>query len=148
MNSGPMADPTALRRDRDARGFTVLPEEGRPGPPPPWPLIDPNDRELTLWAAEWARPQATMWERNGQQLEVALFVRSVARAEQPDAPLGLLALLRQNVESLGLSAPGMARLRWTIGKVQVDEVDRRPAQRSTRSRFQVVPTGGDDGAAS
>jgi hypothetical protein len=37
---------------------------------------------LIVWAGEWRRPQAVMWERFGQELEVALYVRCLVRAEQ------------------------------------------------------------------
>ena len=134
-NSGPMADPTALRRDRDARGFTVLPEEGRPGPPPPWPLIDPSERDLVLWAAEWSRPQATEWIRNRQEVEVAMYVRSLVAAEKLDASVASRTLVRQQSEALGITAPGMARLRWTIGHVAPAEVIPLPTGPSTRERF-------------
>ena len=74
--SGPAPDPLALRRERDAGEWTELPAAGRDGPVPDFPLVQPLARELEIWAAQWVRPQALMWERNGQQLEVALFART------------------------------------------------------------------------
>jgi hypothetical protein len=71
-----------------------------------------------LWAARVARPQAVMWERNGQELEVALYVRSLADAEQMDASVAARTLVRQQQEALGLSLPGLARNRWRIGEVE------------------------------
>lgn len=113
-HSGPAPDPNALRRDRDKAGWTTLPA-ARTDPAPSWPLSRASARELVLWAREWTRPQAVMWEANGQEEEVALYVRSLAFAERPSAPVSARVLVRQQQEALGLSLPGLARLRWRIG---------------------------------
>lgn len=114
--SGPPRDPQALRRDRtpDGSTWTHLPAIGRQGEPPEWPLSRPTRRELQLWQAEWRRPQAVMWEANGQQVEVALYVRCLAEAEHLRARVTLRVLVRQQMEALGISAIGLARLRWVI----------------------------------
>jgi hypothetical protein len=71
-------------------------------------------RELEVWAGEWRRPQAVEWERNGQELEVALYVRALVAAEAPDAKVTLRTLVKQQQEALGISLPGLARNRWRI----------------------------------
>jgi hypothetical protein len=58
-----------------------------------------------------------MWERNGQEVEVALYVRSLRVAEQPKAPVNARTLVKQQQEALGVSLPGLLRLRWRIGHV-------------------------------
>jgi hypothetical protein len=68
-----------------------------------------------LWNREWKRPQAVEWERNGQEVEVALYVRSLVAAEKLDAPTNLRTLVKQQQEALGISLPGLARNRWRIG---------------------------------
>src|SRR5690242_11707288 len=83
--SGPAPDPTALRRDRDAGEGTVLPTEGRQGATPDWPLTEQSVREADLWERVWRMPQALMWERYGQELEVALYVRRFTEAELMDS---------------------------------------------------------------
>jgi len=104
-----------LRRDRkDDAGWQTLPATGRTGDAPDWPLPHPTDRERELWETEWKRPQAIMWERNGQELEVALYVRRLVEVERPDAPVTLGTLVRQMQEGLGLSLPGLHRNRWVI----------------------------------
>lgn len=114
-HSGPPPDPAALRRDRnDDAGWIHLPAEGRQGEPPAWPLSRPTRRELVLWSQEWARPQAIMWERNGQALEVAMYVRTVKDAERPKAAVAARTLVRQQQETLGISLPGLHRNRWLI----------------------------------
>lgn len=139
-HSGPAPDPNALRRDRDAGDWTTLPADGRDGPLPEWPLTKATQREISLWKREWKRPQAVMWERNGQEVEVALYVRSLRMAEMPKAPTISRTLVKQQQEALGLSLPGLARNRWRIEHV---EAAAPPAAvgRSARDRFRVV-TGG------
>lgn len=149
--SGPAPDPMALRRNRpsDKAGWTLLPAEGRPGEAPDWPLTEPADRELRLWDELWERPQAVMWEELGQHLEVALFVRCLAEAEQPGAKVDVRKLARQYLDSLGLSVQGMLRNRWKISPgnpaaaeaALEDDVPETPAPRraSARDRMKVVP---------
>ena len=136
--SGPAPDPDALRRERDGGDWMTLPAAGRAGEAPEWPLAGQTEREAELWAREWRRPQAVMWERFGQELEVALYVRSVADAESREASVAARTLVRQQQEALGLSVPGLARNRWRIEQAE----ERREPRAVTRSRFTVVPGGG------
>ena len=78
-NSGPAPDPNALRRDRpsDQSEWTNLPAAGRDGPPPSWPLADVIGNELEVWAREWARPQAVMWERFRLPLGATLCISAL-----------------------------------------------------------------------
>ncbi len=152
--SGPPPDPNALRRDRKSDGeWTVLPVDGRAGDPPDWPLVEHEDpdwaeRELELWRVLWAKPQAVMWERLGQELEVAQYVRRLVEVEQPGARANLHTLVRQLGDALGLTIPGMHNHRWRIGEAGAAKPGRAarasaaPARRSARDRFQVI-----DGAA-
>jgi hypothetical protein len=143
--SGPAPDPQALRRDRPSDGdWTTLPAEGRKGKPPAWPLTKATRRESTLWVREWRRPQAVMWERLGLEVEVALYVRSLAGAESPLAAVNLRTLVKQQQEALGISLPGLARNRWRIGHVDQAPAPRAPVGRSARERFVVVAGGRDD----
>lgn len=118
--SGPPPDPQALRRDRptdrqgDATAWLKLPTEGRAGDPPEWPLSRQLKREKALWEREWARPQADAWEKLGLEVEVAIYIRTLVAAEALDATASTRTLLRQQMDSLGLTVPGMARNRWII----------------------------------
>lgn len=118
LRSGPPADPNALRRDRPSDGeWLVLPAEGRRGPLPEFPLPSASDRELDVWAGLWRKPQAVLWERNGQDLEVALHVRTFVEAEQPEAGAALRNLVRQQLSELLLSIPAMNAARIRFGDV-------------------------------
>jgi hypothetical protein len=144
--SGPAPDPSALRREREAGEWTILPAEGRPGEAPQWPLVEMTGREEELWERLWSRPQALMWERYGQELEVALYVRRLGEAEQAGAFVGLSTLVRQMADSLGLTTPGMRANRWKITAEETAvAVPARPAARkrpaSARSRLTVVAGG-------
>jgi hypothetical protein len=120
VRSGPAPDPNALRRDRpadrqgDATSWIRLPAAGREGEPPEWPLSRALKRELTLWAREWKRPQAVAWEKLGLDVEVGVYVRTLVAAEAHDAGASTRTLLRQQMDSLGLTVPGLARNRWII----------------------------------
>lgn len=144
-NSGPPPDPNALRRDRasDQAGWTTLPGEGRIGEPPEWPLLQQTLREETLWRDMWARPQAVMWEKLGQQIEVAMFVRKLGEAELPKASVELQKVVRQYLDSLGLSVQGMLRNRWKIAAVEGPAADstRRSSSSSQKARLKVVSGG-------
>ncbi|MGR7027321.1 hypothetical protein [Geodermatophilus sp. URMC 62] len=67
-----------------------------------------------MWAAEWRRPQANEWEKHNEAQAVALFVRLLARAEAPNAPVTLMKYVREFRAELGISADGAARRRWTM----------------------------------
>jgi hypothetical protein len=146
--SGPPPDPNALRRDRpsDQAGWITLPAE-RTGPVPDWPLgVPPSPVELTHWGRAWCTPQATQWEANGQEVEVALYVRSLAEAELPGAAANLRNLVKQLQENLGLSYVGLQRFRWKIADSTAATATpaKSPAARpargrsSSRSRLKVV----------
>ena len=123
--SGPPPDPAALRRDRKSDPtWTVLPAEGRKGRTPAWPLVKATARERALWGQLWKLPQAVEWERNHLEMTVALYVRRLAEAELPGSKVTLSTLIRQLGDGLGLTAPGMASLRWRIGE---DEPKTGPA---------------------
>jgi hypothetical protein len=153
--SGRAPDPNALRRERDAGEWTELPMAGREGPAPKWPLTRPSARETGLWTELWLKPQAIMWERLGQQHEVALYVRRFAEAEQRNSPVNLSTLVRQMADSLGLTTPGLRAARWKIVRDKTataanpaanpaaDSPD-VPARASARDRLKVV--GGNAGA--
>jgi hypothetical protein len=133
--SGPPPDPNALRRDRDKVDWIHLPAAGRAEPSPVWPLSRATARELAIWTSEWTRPQAVMWEELGLVAEVALYVRSMKDAEKTKASVAARTLVRQQMDSLGLTVSGLARNRWVIDSAHPvrettpsDEPDRQSAK--------------------
>lgn len=148
-NSGPAPDPNALRRDRpsDKAEWVDLPAAGREGPPPTWPLGDVLGAELEVWAREWARPQAVMWERNGQELEVALYVRSITVSEGPKATAADRNVTQRKMTDLGLTVPGLRANRWRIVSEVTPAVVKPKRPRSAKNRLQVVQ-GGKGGKSS
>lgn len=117
--------------------WTVLPAEGRTGSTPGWPLIEPSDRELAIWTEEWRRPQAILWEHNAQEIEVAMYVRSLVDAENPGAGASLRNLVRGQQEALGLTLPGMTRYRWRIAAA--DQPPPAPTRKGARDRAKEGP---------
>ena len=147
--SGPAPDPTALRRDRDHAEWIALPAGGRQGEAPLWPLPDNLAGESVLWEREWSRPQAVEWERNGQELEVALFVRAIVVSEGPKATAADRNVVQRKMNDLGLTVPGLRANRWRIGDEVVVEPKKPVRSRSARDRLKVVKNGeaaaGDNG---
>lgn len=140
--SGPAPDPNALRRNRnDDSEWVTLPADGRPGPPPEWPLLEHSDREMDLWFELWGKPQAVMWEHLGLIHEVALLVRRMTEAELPGSPANLSTLVKQLSEDLGLTVAGMRTNRWVISDQPATgtRAPRSNASRSsTRDRLRVA----------
>jgi hypothetical protein len=150
LRGGPAPDPNALSRDRKSDvGFTVLPASGRVGDPPLWPLTEASPREAVLWAAFWAKPQAILWERNGQAFEVAMHVRCFAEAEVQQASSAVRTLVRQQADALLLTIPAMhsARVRISVdevrGKREAAPVAASPPASSSRSRLRAVGESSD-----
>jgi hypothetical protein len=82
-----------------------------------------------------------MWERNGWECEVALYVRTLALAERTKAPMISRTLARQYMESLGISSDGLRRNRWIIdppGEPVVAQVEPVAEAADSRNRLKLV----------
>ena len=144
LKSGPAPDPNALRRDRkDDASWTSLPAEGRTAKAPVFPLLDESAREVELWDLYWAKPQALLWEHNGQELEVALFVRRLAEAEERGSSTSLGTLVRQQMDALLLTIPSMnaARIRITSDELVAKREDKAEVRQSARDRLKAINGG-------
>ncbi|MET8130347.1 hypothetical protein, partial [Streptomyces sp. NPDC005231] len=119
IRSGPV--PTSTGRSHKAKqstqGWVTLRADGRDGPLPTFPLINPSVREYELWERLWELPQAVQWEASWVEFEVASYVRLLVRAESPRGSAIVWGQVKQFAESLGLSVSGMIRNRWTVGSV-------------------------------
>lgn len=147
--SGPAPDPSALRREREVGQWVTLPAAGRAEDPPEWPLEGQSEREARLWEQMWRRPQALLWERNGQHQEVALYCRRFAEVEQPEASVALGTLVRQMMDSLLLTIPAMRAARVQIAAAEPEAAESRPVRRrpSSKARLTVVRDDGDEAGA-
>ena len=155
--SGPPPDPHALRRGRAADGeWTVLPRDGRRGRAPTWPLEEETSREHALWLEFWKLPQALLWEHARLHHQVAMHVRCLAEAEQPEAATTLRNLVRQQAEGLLLTLPAMhaARVRLeeppaaaTSGGRPGLKVVRAPSARERLAANAAALQAGDDDTA-
>lgn len=142
-NAGRVADPNALRRDRTGDTASWTPLTKPEFQAPEFPLDNLSDREATIWARLWSKPQANEWMRLGLDDEVALYTRYLAEAEMPDASASVRTLVKQHQELLGLSTAGLNRLRWQLPAGDPVKAE-APAKRkySSRARLKVV---GNDG---
>jgi hypothetical protein len=113
MKAAERAD--ALSQPEAYGEWTELPKSGRTGRVPAWPLpTRTNAAERKLWNRLWKMPQAIMWEHDGQELQVALYVRRFLEAEERGAPSALTNAVLRMQDALGISELGMRSLRWRI----------------------------------
>ena len=143
MRSGPPPDPNAIRRDRpsDQASWVTLPTP-RTDPAPAWPLTESTKREDAMWSRLWATSQAHQWLALGLTDEVALYVRTFCEASQQESSAPLRTLVLRQMEGLGLSAGGLARLRWKLpdGTATTREAPKSDGRRasSVKDRFKVI----------
>lgn len=111
-----MPGPSPRPGRRNAGEWRKLPAEGREGPAPKWPLSAPDVPTMQLWRELWSSPQAIVWEELGWTRVVARYTRLVLEAEAGDAPVALLAEVRQMEDRLGLTPLAMRKNYWTIAE--------------------------------
>jgi hypothetical protein len=112
---------------------------------PGWPLADPIPRELAMWEREWTRPVSLLWQWNGLEDEVALYVRNFLEAAAGSASTAARTLVRQQREALGLSLDGLTRLRVRIVDADVDKkkagASSRVSDSAAAAGLTVIPGG-------
>lgn len=103
--SGPAPDPNALNRERDKGEWKVLPREGRPGPPPDWPLppdvraqaqLEHTERQAVEVRDQWANAdsrKAASLAKKLERLEGALAAMRAVMAQRDEMELALWAEL-------------------------------------------------------
>lgn len=148
--SGPQADENSGRSDRRGFSLTALPSE-YDGEIPDFPLANATSREVELWQEKWCGPHGAAWSQPSEQWrwwDVALWVRTAVRCEDPEAPAALLNNLHRLGDRAGLSTAGLAEMGW---KVAVDQVAEKRSEAPApdededdpRNRLAVVPDGTD-----
>jgi|SRR5690606_13205615 hypothetical protein len=145
IRSGSPADPNAMRRSGADGQWETLPVDAKASQVPEWPLTEATGRELELWNDLWVRPQSVLWERNSQELEVALFCRRLAESEQHESKVALGTLVRQMMDSLLLTIPAMRAARVRIAGVETEKAPNVsvPKRTSAKNRLRVVRGDGD-----
>lgn len=141
-NAGRPYDPNALNSKggkSDAWLVLSVPD----GKVPEWPLVGCLEREAEIWSRLWLKPQASEWKRLGLDDEVALYVRYLVEAEQPEAQSAVRTLVKQHQELLGLSTAGLNRLHWLMPDSAPVGRAAPPARAksSSRTRLKVVGDG-------
>lgn len=125
--AGRPVDPNSMRSQikglAGKEDWVTLPAEGRVGATPSWPFESVNQTELDLWALLWGKPQAFMWEINGLDHSVAMYVRTFLEAAEPGAVNGLKSVAIRMEAELGLSYLGMKTLGWQIANEDVPAAD-------------------------
>lgn len=138
--SGPQPDPRSGKSESKGLAFTSLPAEGHRGYVPVFPLPDVSAREEELWKRLWKTPQATAWAREKwRHHAVAMYVRVSVRAEDPDAPAGVLAQLHRFADQIGMTPAGLKENGWQIAEPAV-RVERkaRPQEGAPKRRLRAV----------
>lgn len=143
--SGPTADERSGRSDQRGYSLTALPA-AYVGDIPAFPLDLASERELALWDEKWRGPHGAAWSQPSERWrwwDVALWVRTAVRCEDPAAPASLLGNLHRLGDRAGLSTAGLAEMGW---KVAIDETAGKRAgkaatptkPKSSRDRMKVV----------
>lgn len=135
----PKKDSERRRRNAPLANTVKLPATGRKGNTPRWPL---NGRTPRGWVGLWKKPQAIMWERNGDELLVARYLHLRNMVQQPEdlnsVKPTVLGELRQMEDRLGLSPMALLRLRWEIVEDTPEKVSAPRPKRSRRARLRIV----------
>ena len=81
-----------------------------------------------------------------RQRTVALWVRTVVRCEEPDAPASLLGQLHRFADQIGMTTAGLAEMGWAVAvdvvaEKREDNEAAAPVRQSARDRLSVVPGG-------
>lgn len=146
--SGPPKDPKSLKSGLIGFTLTALPNGGYDGEVPD--LLDylpaATERQRDIWAKLWTTPQACAWSTEAWRWPViADLAKYLARADDPEAPIGIATAVRQLRDDVGLSKAGLIANGWAIA---VDETTaKRAAKKATastsaRDRMKVVPANG------
>ena len=143
--SGPPADPSSARSEQRGLQIQTLPASFD-GPVPAFPLPDPLDRELELWAEAWTWPQANFWSQASEswrQRIVALWVRTSVRCETSDAPASLLAQLHRFADQSALTTAGLREVGLAVARDEFTAAQQaKNPKSSSRDRLKSVTADG------
>lgn len=124
--AGRYPNPDDQRRNRNERAFdwTVLPIEGRQGPPPALPEWRPWTEATRVWWAElWSTPQAAMWDPSGRSLHALALLHHELMLDQfaeVKRAHSITAEMRAHEDRHGLTPKAMLQLRWKVSATPTD----------------------------
>lgn len=126
LMAGRYPNPDGQRRNRNERSFdwTVLPLEGRQGPPPVLPAWRPWTEETRVWWAElWSTPQAAMWDQTGRSMHALALLHHELMLDQyaeTKRAHSITAEMRAHEDRHGLTPKAMLQLRWKVSSTPSD----------------------------
>lgn len=131
--SGPHPSMHSARSDaRDIRALK-LPIGGYDGDFPPLSefLPDATEREGIVWAGLWRTPQAAQWAREAwRHRTVAMYVRWLTRAEDPEATAATANAAQRLADQIGMTPAGLKENGWLI---VADDSASHPEQREKQA---------------
>lgn len=146
--SGPPKDPNSLKSAAIGFTLTALPNGGFDGEAPD--LFDylpaADSRQLDIWAKLWTTPQACAWSLEPWRWPVvADLAKYLARADDPEAPIGIATAVRQLRDDVGLSKAGLIANGWAIAADETTPKRAAKATASTSARDRMKVVNGDGG---
>jgi len=118
MTRGPVRNPPAQRRRRNAAPSDAVLPPTCALRPPKWPLGVANEAQAALWRDLWHRPVAQIW--HAQRIPPSVVARYVALATvTPTAAISGQLMALEN--ALALTPAAMARLRLRVEEAEPDK---------------------------
>lgn len=116
----------------------TLPRERR-GAAPKWPLSSPTPREREVWRELWRKPVAIVWEEQGSERQVGMYVRTSVEAEDRGATAALRSLLLRQENDLLLTHAALLRAGFRISSTAA-AAPAATAGATTEAKRKVLPT--------
>ncbi|RCL84430.1 MAG: hypothetical protein DBW62_08640 [Microbacterium sp.] len=118
----------------------TLPKE-RTGPTPKWPLRGrARAGEAALWAEMWRKPQAIVWEEEGNHHQVAMHVRTHIEAEAVGATAALRGLLLRQQSDLLLTRAALLKAGFRISTSSTPNPAGTPVGGPTQAKRKTIPS--------
>lgn len=133
--SGPPPEAGSNRSEARGLSFNELPATGYVGPVPEFPLPDATQREHEVWAELWQTPQAAAWAvEEWRWHTVAMYARILVRAEDPDAPVGVLQGVHRFADQVGMTPAGLKENGWAVRQPDIVPASGESAPSEVRGR--------------
>lgn len=122
--SGKSINPASAYAEKKGVKLDALPVDGYDGPVPEFPLPEPSDRELEMWAKVWTYPQAYAWALEPWRIDtVAMWCRQKVICENPKASSVRAAGVHRWADQCGLTTAGLREMGWNITREPVKDAE-------------------------